>query len=112
MSLPLTRAATSFGSTPPVELLEAGSAAERGDLAEGLRIADAIAEAHRAATPAGQLEAELVVLIDELRRLLEGVSLLGEQTPRSRAVLASLGPRPVVRRVAHGLMRSAARRVE
>jgi aspartokinase/homoserine dehydrogenase 1 len=74
-------------------LLAAGRAAEAGDLDGALRDADALASRHRDAAPAGWDASALDPLFRELRELLQGVALLREQTPRSRALLASIGER-------------------
>jgi aspartokinase/homoserine dehydrogenase 1 len=74
-------------------LLTLGRAAEAGDLDVALRGADALESRHRGAAPPGWDPTPLTPLFRELRELLHGVALLREQTPRSRALLASIGER-------------------
>ncbi len=74
-------------------LLALGRQAEAGDLAGALARADAVEARHRAAAPDVGVAASLEPALAELRQLLRGVALLGEQTPRSRALLGSLGER-------------------
>jgi aspartokinase/homoserine dehydrogenase 1 len=74
-------------------LLALGQQAEAGDLDGALRGADALEARHLAAAPGREAAASLAPMLHELRQLLHGVALLGEQTPRSRALLGSLGER-------------------
>lgn len=74
-------------------LLEAGRAAEQGDLDTALGEVEALRSRHHAVTDAPDVVAEIDALLDALAGLLRGVSLLREQTPRSRALLASFGER-------------------
>jgi bifunctional aspartokinase / homoserine dehydrogenase 1 len=73
-------------------LLHAAAVAERGGQELGERISE-IAARHHAAAPDGASRAAIEPVLDELRRVLEGMRLLGEHTPRSRALLASIGER-------------------
>lgn len=74
-------------------LLEAGRCAERGD-ADGVAAQlVAIRTLAEAAIDDEDVRARTDALLDELAGLLHGVELLQEQTPRSRALLASFGER-------------------
>lgn len=74
-------------------LLTLGRRAATGD-AEAVRAGlDALRERHLAVPVDGEAEARLREDLGELDRLLHGVLLLGELTPRSTALLASFGER-------------------
>jgi aspartate kinase len=79
-------------------LFRAARAAERGELAEGLKEMAAIEERHRAAARElldgslpDALERELALELDELGAILRGVALLRELSPRSLDAIASRG---------------------
>lgn len=74
-------------------LLLAGDAAERGDRAAVRRAVHAVGALARDATDDEGARQATDALTEELAHLLEGVTLLREQTPRSRALLASFGER-------------------
>lgn len=74
-------------------LLDAGRAAERGSLDVALVAVEALRQRHLAAADEPEVRAAIEALVAELRDLLRGVALLGEQTGRSRAMLASFGER-------------------
>ena len=75
-------------------LLEGGRRAEAGDALGASAVGKALREAHRDALPEDAvLQSTLDGLFAELGSILEGVRLLREQTPRSRALLVSLGER-------------------
>jgi aspartokinase/homoserine dehydrogenase 1 len=74
-------------------LLRAGALAEAGDLEGAQAEAYAIETRHLAAADEGPEADHVRAVIAELKGLLHGVSLLGEQTPRSRATLAAFGER-------------------
>lgn len=75
------------------QLLDAGRAAEVGELEAVSAAIEAIRVRHHDATDDVEAHAEVDVLLTDLTGLLRGVSLLREQTPRSRALLASFGER-------------------
>ena len=82
------------------ELVACAAACRRGDEAEALRIVEAIALRHRALlqeldpTAPSDDDARIIdMLIDELRRLVRGTTLLGETTPRTVDAILSLGER-------------------
>lgn len=80
-------------------LLQAGRDAESGRLESALAAVEGLRFRHEAATEDLPTRAVVGLLLDALRDLLRGVALLREQTPRSRALLASFGERlaaPVV----------------
>ena len=74
-------------------LLAMGRRAEGGDLDGAWAELDALRERHRAACPSPEVFSLLEPMFEDLSDLLHGVSLLREQTPRSRALLASFGER-------------------
>ncbi len=75
------------------QLLDAGRAAEAGNEAEVHRLLSTIAARHLAVAREPEVVQEVSDLLDGLRSLLAGMRLLREQTPRSRALLASFGER-------------------
>ena len=82
------------------DLLEAGRIAERGDKVGSFQAVQKIENIHRdvaSGTQSGATNANLLKQIDEslgeLRSVLHGVSLLGEQSARSRALIVSFGER-------------------
>ncbi len=74
-------------------LLQAGRDAEAGRLESALAAVEGLKARHDAVTPDLPTRASTAHLLDALRDLLRGVALLREQTPRSRALLASFGER-------------------
>jgi len=78
-------------------LLSAAQQAEADDGAALATSLDGLRQLHTAALPKGAEAAaarsEVEGLLDELARVLEGVRLLREQTPRSRALIGSAGER-------------------
>jgi len=89
---PLAVVVSAMGDTTD-RLLRAGHLAAAGDEASALEQVAIVERAHLAVSDDEQLRAEVVSRIEELRSLLHGVRLLREQTPRSRALLASFGER-------------------
>jgi aspartokinase/homoserine dehydrogenase 1 len=92
-------------------LLDAGRAAERGDVQEALDAVEAMRARHLRAAEDHEVREVIESLIVELRDLLRGVALLGEQTPRSRAMLASFGERLSVHLAAAALRATGQRAV-
>jgi aspartokinase/homoserine dehydrogenase 1 len=90
---------SAMGGTTDV-LLQAGVAAERGEGAAAQAAVAVIRDRHLAAVDDPEIHARVELLTAELSDLLRGVALLGEQTPRSRAMLASFGERLSVHIVA------------
>ena len=87
-------------------LIRLGALAEAGE-AELVRSGLAeLGAAHRAAADGCDLDGELSPLLEDLNHLLEGVRLMAEQTPRSRALLVSFGERLSVRIVAARLRKA------
>ena len=74
-------------------LIAAGQMAESGDAAGARAQISRLLSKHRELTDEPAVHATLDRHEPELLRLIEGVSLLGEQTARSRALLASFGER-------------------
>lgn len=74
-------------------LLEMGRRAERGDREGALGELSSLRSRHELAAASTADFDLLVPMFDDLRDLLHGVGLLGEQTSRSRAMLASFGER-------------------
>ncbi|HMV67529.1 MAG TPA: hypothetical protein PKA64_11815, partial [Myxococcota bacterium] len=74
-------------------LLAMGRRAELGDLDGAWAELDALRERHQAAAPGPDAFGVIEPMLDDLADLLHGVSLLREQTSRSRALLASFGER-------------------
>lgn len=74
-------------------LLRAGELAETGDLDGAQSESYAIRTRHLAAAGSDGERDGIEHVIGELNGLLQGVALLREQTPRSRAMLASFGER-------------------
>ncbi|MCB9666456.1 MAG: bifunctional aspartate kinase/homoserine dehydrogenase I [Alphaproteobacteria bacterium] len=75
------------------ELLAAGRAAEAGHVDAALAAVARLEARHEAVASEPEVRAIVAGILDELRSLLRGVWLLREQTPRTRAVLASMGER-------------------
>ena len=89
---------SAMGRTTDV-LLEVAALAERGETDEMRLRLDALENAHREAVDDRKVKKQIETLFVELRSVLEGVRLLREQTPRSRALVCSFGERlaaPVV----------------
>lgn len=74
-------------------LLALGRRAESGDLSGARADLAALRARHVAACPDATTAEELAPLFADLEDLLHGVALLREQTPRTRALLASFGER-------------------
>lgn len=83
---------SAMGGTTDV-LLSAGREAAAGDADAALARIDAVERRHHEAACTPEDAAELAPTFDELRSLLRGLSLVREQTPRTRALLASFGER-------------------
>ena len=75
------------------ELLSAGEAAERGDAQAVARALELLGALHEGACEEPETRAEVGRLLAELASVLEGVRLLREQSPRTRALLSSFGER-------------------
>ena len=102
---PVVVVVSALGGTTDA-LLEAGRAAEAGATGQADALLDAIRARHlAAAVGADEIEAVEATLA-EARRLLGGVALLREQTPRSRAILASVGERMSAPLVAAAIRRA------
>jgi len=74
-------------------LLRTAELAERGETEAMRRELAAMEARHRDAAPTPEVKEVCDGLVAELRSVLEGVRLLREQTPRSRALIASFGER-------------------
>lgn len=89
---PVVLVLSAMGKTTD-QLLQLAGLAEQGDapaLEAGL---DRLQQAHLAAVDGAEIQEQITSLCGELRRVLEGVRLLREQTPRSRALICSFGER-------------------
>ncbi|MCA9666599.1 MAG: bifunctional aspartate kinase/homoserine dehydrogenase I, partial [Myxococcales bacterium] len=75
------------------QIFGAADAAEQGNLDRVGELTTEIARAHRAAVDDDDCHELIGQLVAELTLVLEGVYLLREQTPRSRAFVASFGER-------------------
>ncbi len=75
------------------DLLAMGTKACAGGLHAALADLDALRARHVDASPDEDALRGIAPLFDDLRDLLHGVAMLQEQTPRSRALLASFGER-------------------
>ena len=93
---------SAMGGTTDV-LLEAGRAAAAGDELRVAELVAGIGARHLAVAHEPSVVQALTELLDGLRSLLAGMRLLREQTPRSRALLASFGERMSVPLAAQAL---------
>lgn len=75
------------------KLIEAGNAAEAGNLGDALAILGQIGETHRGLARQPQTVRKLEQLMHDAGNLLGGIFQLREQTPRSQALLVSFGER-------------------
>jgi len=89
---PVAVVVSAMGDTTD-RLLLAGVLASEGDEDGARAQIDHVERAHLAVSDDEELRAEVTGRAEELRALLHGVALLREQTPRSRALLASFGER-------------------
>jgi aspartokinase/homoserine dehydrogenase 1 len=74
-------------------LLEAARLAEAGEGVEAAATVRSLIDAHRKLVELDQTKAAITELAGELGDVIHGVSLLREQTPRTRALIASFGER-------------------
>jgi aspartokinase/homoserine dehydrogenase 1 len=89
---PVVVVVSAMGGTTD-QLLRAGALAESGQLDGAFAVVEALRERHLDALPEEGAAAGVGREVELLRDLLRGVSLLREQTPRSRALLMSFGER-------------------
>ncbi len=109
-SRPVVAVVSAMGGTTDA-LLQAGACAESGDFAGGRVILDQIGARHRAVASDDAVTVRIERMLAEAEDLLQGIALLREQTPRSRALLASFGERlsaPLVAARLRALGRAAA----
>jgi len=107
---PVAVVVSAMGGTTD-RLLRAGRAAAAGDEATARDEIAHVEQAHLEACDGPELRRLVSDRADELRSLLHGVALLQEQTPRSRALLASFGER-LSAPIAAAAIRAAGREAE